>query len=326
MTEDSDTADPPTGEQKSSKRERFRKRLRKGVDKFKKNDEDGKANEESFLTDDVKDFLSTKPNTTEGHSPSRSPSRAPANQQPKQKTRVDEELKAFLQKPSTADTLPPFPSPTKVPIPRIDVTEYSRWPMASEVIGQDRNDGFISTTRTRGRSESAPRHKARRKHLRVQFTEYPPVVIGEGGDDSEQPTKEISRARARSHSPMLESPRRTEPPLLPFGSSRNTPTKQPQGTGIDSTERQRPFPFSRTPTGYPSGAITRTTSQHQEFELSLASPASEAAPAPISKIESLQDQSTLSTNPARLKMRAEEGKSLRERFQDTSLKDEPSWV
>lgn len=45
---------------------------------------------------------------------------------------------------------------------------------------------------------SPPKQRRRRKGLRVTFTELPPVVFGEGGDESEEPTVEISRRKNRA--------------------------------------------------------------------------------------------------------------------------------
>lgn len=51
---------------------------------------------------------------------------------------------------------------------------------------------FEQSTRTRSAS---PLKRGRNKGLHVRFTDVPPLIIGEGGDEADLPPKEISRAR-----------------------------------------------------------------------------------------------------------------------------------
>lgn len=71
-----------------------------------------------------------------------------------------------------------------LPAPRIDTSAARRWPSAAEVIQATK-----STLNDRSRK------MPRRKGLRVSFSNSPPVVIGEGGDEAELPTISLSKLR-----------------------------------------------------------------------------------------------------------------------------------
>lgn len=119
-------------------------------------------------------------------------------------------------------------SPKRAQIPRIDVSASQRFPNAKEI----RNNGPVELPgssapmgtnpgisllkpehKSRSQSTSSlatPGRKERIRNLSVGFADTPPVVIGEGGDEAEAPTVEISRAkmhRARSASPQVRTPR-----------------------------------------------------------------------------------------------------------------------
>jgi hypothetical protein len=57
---------------------------------------------------------------------------------------------------------------------------------------------------------ASPPKPQRRKGLRVVFSTIPPQIIGEGGDESEEPTVEISLNRNRAPVHVVESPPRDE--------------------------------------------------------------------------------------------------------------------
>lgn len=71
-----------------------------------------------------------------------------------------------------------------LPAPRIDTSAARRWPSAAEVIQ-------ATTSTPNDRSRKTPR----RKGLRVSFSNSPPVVIGEGGDEAELPTIALSKSQ-----------------------------------------------------------------------------------------------------------------------------------
>lgn len=71
-----------------------------------------------------------------------------------------------------------------LPAPRIDTSAARRWPSAAEVIQ-------ATTSTPNDRSRKTPR----RKGLHVSFSNSPPVVIGEGGDEAELPTIALSKSQ-----------------------------------------------------------------------------------------------------------------------------------
>ena len=114
---------------------------------------------------------------------------------------TDADVSAFLHGPSDKLYMT-TPSPTSAFTPRalgrIDTTTTRRWPSAAEINNSWRN-----------RSASPKRS---RKGLVVRFSDAQPEVIGEGGDEAESPTADISRRRAATH-PQDRQPK------LPLSSS-----------------------------------------------------------------------------------------------------------
>ncbi|KAF7512672.1 hypothetical protein GJ744_000933 [Endocarpon pusillum] len=107
----------------------------------------------------------------------------------------DEALNDFLLKSpgEGGDVLPRFPSPTRKPVPRINIASSPRWPEAQnvasgEAVPQPSDDqeatGFYVPTKPR-----------RREGLTVSFTENAPEIIGEGGNEAEAPTLSIHQTR-----------------------------------------------------------------------------------------------------------------------------------
>lgn len=130
-------------------------------------------------------------------------------------------------RPSTSDSKSQ-PSPKRMPIPRIDVSASQRFPNAKEIrnngpielpgssapAGTSTGSSILLKPGYKSRSQSAsslasPGRKARIRGLSVGFANTPPIIIGEGGDEAEAPTVEISKAkmhRARSASPQTRNP------------------------------------------------------------------------------------------------------------------------
>ena len=151
MTEEGEEADFVGGGRKPSRRERFRDRLLKKVDKPDKT----KA-KQIGREDDLDDFLLKVP--AEG-----------------------------------GDALPQFPSPTRKPVPKINVSSSPRWPEAQNVTS---TEGVLPPTDDQEDTGSyVPLKPRRREGLTVSFTENAPQIIGEGGNEAEAPTLSIFRAR-----------------------------------------------------------------------------------------------------------------------------------
>ncbi len=287
---------------KLTRRERFKGAVQRGVSKIKKTDEESMAAGGFTLDDDVKDFLagrsstSSEPKTLQSSPPDQKASS-------RENAVAHNDVEDFLRKPAAADALPPFPSPSRAPKPRIDVSRSPRFPSARHLEEDTKSPGIVSASRVRSRSHSPPRQKSRRKGLAVRFTSETPIIIGEGGDEAEAPTSEISRARARSHSPM---PGRMQEPSR---SPQQQIVRKPIASSAQRLSPQHISPMS---------------AQSLEFEMSLApgfpkmgSPAS-AGPEASSQARIAASVPLRSVKAPLRSMRAEEGKTLRESFGDSS--------
>ncbi|RMZ87907.1 hypothetical protein DV736_g4869, partial [Chaetothyriales sp. CBS 134916] len=265
--DDGETTQPVT---KGSRRNRLKGVLSRTKTKFQK-----KTGRSDNADDDVEDFLAAGRNSSSTGRPSTSDSFASG-------------------RPSTSDSLHHYhpspeslfhntfaqrqPSPRRVVVPKIDVSHSQRWPDARPVPSHDQaQDGFLRPYH-QGRSRSASslsKGPGRARGLNVQFTNQPPVIIGEGGDEAQTPPIEISRiaARARSLSPAatprgigMHSPSwDARPPLSQRQVRGNAP--------VDAGQREGPVfaGIRRVQTGMsPSSALSDTKRPlEKEFEMSL---------------------------------------------------------
>ncbi|UKZ77176.1 hypothetical protein TrVFT333_004895 [Trichoderma virens FT-333] len=152
---------------------------------------------------------------------------------------------AFLH--SSADTLnvshppPPLPPQVSLSLPKLD-TSISRFPQAQQA------QQIRTVAPGAGNDVRSPKRSPRpsRKGLSVRFTESYPEIMGEGGDESETPTIEISRRKKDRQQP---------PPPTPPQSRPNPPSSRPSYSNNDLSSSQDDFvpkPISRTQTGYSS--------------------------------------------------------------------------
>ncbi|KAJ4860801.1 hypothetical protein T069G_05789 [Trichoderma breve] len=151
---------------------------------------------------------------------------------------------AFLH--SSADTLnvshppPPIPPQVSLSLPKLD-TSISRFPQALAVNQQAQQNRAIAPGA--GNDVRSPKRSPRpsRKGLSVRFTESYPEVMGEGGDESETPTIEISRRKKDRQQP---------PPPTPPQSRPNPPSSRPSYSNNDLSSspepESRPLPKTRT--------------------------------------------------------------------------------
>lgn len=301
MDEDQGLDEAAAIKRKPTRRERLKGAVQRGVGKIKRNDQESTADGDFTLNDDVKDFLAGRPTT---------PSKPPTLQSPRpQPNSGDKEAASlhidgddFLHKSASSVASPPFSSPSRVSKPRIDISKSQRFPGARDLLDEKQDKTLVSALHVRSQSHSPQSQRARRKELAVRFTNDSPIVIGEGGDEAEAPTQEISRLRARSHSPMLERP--IEPPGVPQPQILRKPVAAPS---------QRPPPKHELPLSLK--ILTRDTSpMHSNAETSLSGSAQGLSPevAPPTPISPGSPYAPVSGT--RLRMRAEEGKTLRESF------------
>lgn len=125
---------------------------------------------------------------------------------------TDQQVEDFLG--STRPKPAPQGQSGKVPAPRIDVSVSQRWPSSHDVASASpssppsAHDAFPPAAS----SISPPKRRAR-KGLRVKFSDQEPEVIGEGGEEADAPTMEISLARGRSRGQQDNTPRTGLPEL-----------------------------------------------------------------------------------------------------------------
>ena len=301
MTDEQDGLDASLVKRKLTKRERFRGAVQRGVSKVKKSDEESTRDGEFTLNDDVKEFLAFRspyskpaavpPSTPDSQRRDTSPSTPPPS-----KPDTDD----FLHETDPSDVLPHFPTPSRdpLPVPRIDVNKSPRFPHARDLLGENDNVDTISAWGIQDDSGSPPRRKTRRQGLAVRFSDNPPIVIGEGGDDAEEPTIYLldKFARSRSDAPMPE----------------------PQQYLAQVPLQQIPRKPVPSPTRHISPQHTLPQSlQSMEFDMTLM-------PGSVHESVPIQDSSVkVADAPAsrtrRLRMRAEEGKTLRESFHESSF-------
>jgi hypothetical protein len=303
MTDEQDGRDASLVKRKLTKRERFRGAVQRGVSKVKKSDEESTRDGEFTLNDDVKDFLTfrspySKPATVPPSTPDSQKHDTSPSTPPSSKTDIDD----FLHKTDPSDVLPHFPTPSRdpLPVPRIDVNKSPRFPHARDLLGEDDNADRAFALRMQDDSGNPPRRKARRQGLAVRFSDGPPIIIGEGGDDAEEPTiyllDTIARSRSRSDAPMPEP-------------------QQYLGQVPSLQIPRKPVP-SPTPHISPPHILPQSL-QSMEFDMTLM-PGSlqEHVPTQDSPVK-VADAPASRTR--RLRMRAEEGKTLRESFHESSF-------
>ncbi|KAI9743119.1 MAG: hypothetical protein M1818_003414 [Claussenomyces sp. TS43310] len=165
----------------------------------------------------------------------------------------NDDVSTFLNGPSDklhmTDTVP-----TRPPIPsRLDMSKAQRWPTAAEV--RHTRDS------SRGRSVSLKRNK---KGLLVRFTDQQPEIIGQGGDEAEEPPSQISASRKRAYS---HPPTNIQLLQVEQHSAASTQDRNPTGRNSES-DTFRPQPIRRIQTGHTPTAEPSTGSQarmYQEF-------------------------------------------------------------
>lgn len=121
-----------------------------------------------------------------------------------------------------------------LPAPRIDTSAARRWPSAAEVIQ-------ASTSTLNDHSRKTPR----RKGLRVSFSNSPPVVIGEGGDEAELPTIALTKSREAPRADILPQ----NGNLLEEAAASYQPLDRVKRTNPDGNGILKPPPLQRVQTG-----------------------------------------------------------------------------
>ncbi|KAI9888432.1 MAG: hypothetical protein M1814_006937 [Vezdaea aestivalis] len=157
-----------------------------------------------------------------------------SSKSPKSPTQTDEDIMKFLHSSKPASALA-NPATTLRPL---DVANAPRYPGATDGNGVIPSAGSSNTTSGGPRSPAlypspSPRNTKKNKGLTVKFTKAIPVVIGQGGDESQEPTIEISRYRDQQ---TPQSASASETPIEPT-------------TAPEEPEEFKPKAFKRQPTG-----------------------------------------------------------------------------
>ncbi|KAI9836344.1 MAG: hypothetical protein M1837_003392 [Sclerophora amabilis] len=171
-----------------------------------------------------------------------------------QKPGADDEVTSFLNPSAKHPSAQAQNGSLPQQLGRIDTSAAQRWPTASEL--KNLAGSHLAEPGSRPPPQRPPeRPKRRRKGLSVRFAETFPELIGEGGDEAEEPTQEISLRRARStrHGeqertrPDFDTRRLGRPPA-----SEQEPPRDPIGsTGVGRVTDgpTRPKMIQRAPTG-----------------------------------------------------------------------------
>ncbi|EEU46462.1 uncharacterized protein NECHADRAFT_37905, partial [Fusarium vanettenii 77-13-4] len=158
---------------------------------------------------------------------------------------------AFLHSSSDNLTIthpPPPPPPSSLPkLAKLDTTSISRYPQALAVNhAAQQNRPLVPGRPDTNTPKRSPRPN--RKGLIVRFDDSAPEVIGEGGDETEAPTIEISK-RKKARPPPPPQPRK---PASPPGRPPPPPSDAGTPRSAPAVDDFRPKPLLRNQTGFSS--------------------------------------------------------------------------
>lgn len=298
MSDEEDATDPS----KSSKRNRLKGAIARTTTKLTK------RSKENATT--VDDFLASGRTSTSIHRPSTSESLSYGPERLEISQPYQQNGEDALH---PAESIPPpQPSPRRIVVPKIDVLSSQRYPGAQPLEPQSTEHSGSSLLRPdyRARASSLAKGHGRARGLSVQFTDRPPIIIGEGGDEAEAPTIEVGRAKARARS--VSPPRTGGSPNKGIGrlwnksplqhiprAGTSSPKQAPYNSSRPAQQGPSPGPGAREPGGIPSPGIKRVPTgaigagpspisesrqaADKEFEMSMGiSPATTSSPAPSS--------------------------------------------
>ncbi|KAI9372109.1 hypothetical protein BJX61DRAFT_508442 [Aspergillus egyptiacus] len=221
----------------------------------------------------------------------------------KPKDTADQQLEAFLgpvrSKSVSYGGHTVAPSAREIPAPpRLDISH--RWPSQDpQIASSASNPSPVAESYTPASIPNTLPRTRKNKGLRVKFADGAPELIGEGGDEAEAPTMEISFNRTRSYSQSpsrmnhIDSAQDKAPQLRLDTSFNEGPLPKPRGGGS---------PAARTP-------LLVKNAQDADFLMALNLPQSgsrlsfRASPGADSVAERV-----------RAKMEVEEGRALQHRY------------
>jgi hypothetical protein len=113
------------------------------------------------------------------------------------KQQLESDVDDFL-KPSTEKAAAAFQAQSSSMMPKIDTAAAKRWPGAKEILS--------ATAGQRSPGPGGMRTGTRQKGLSVSFARTVPEIIGHGGDETEEPTREVSRRKEARNAQNAATP------------------------------------------------------------------------------------------------------------------------
>lgn len=280
MTDGEEAAEPVKA---PSRRDRLKGVLGRTKTKLRRKDNDRLAD------DEVEEFLTAGRNSTSSTGrPSVSDSLSFADDPPPSDRPPPSDSSNSIRTTQVPypDTFVPHPhqSPRRLIVPRIDVSASQRYPGAQPLhVQPERSSDDFLRPQYQARSQSVSslsKGRGRARGLSVTFTEGPPAVIGEGGDEAQAPPIEVSKARtrARSVSPT-PTPRSTGPIAKMWGMSvvkRKPVPEQTISPVIEETGYISPG-LQRGQTNFSSPTDGRPLNREFEMSLGLGSASTNSA-------------------------------------------------
>lgn len=216
---------------------------------------------------------------------------------------TDQQLEDFLgsTRPNPLpQTQPANLPPRGVPAPRIDVSVSQRWPASHDITSTSPHSPSSNDALPFVAATMSPPKRRGRKGLKVKFSDQMPEIIGEGGDEAELPTAEISLARVRARSESAASQQDNTP------SSRQPELGSPAGVVIN--EPAEPDEGANDSAWKP---LLMQNTQDADFLMAL----SEGQRGSRLSLRVSTDPNSFARR-VQAKMRAEEGRALQNRFED----------
>ncbi|KAK2744919.1 hypothetical protein FQN55_006481 [Onygenales sp. PD_40] len=255
----------------------------------------------------VDDFLGNARSTPSPLPPPSSP--LPPSKQPSVSHRSQYQHPQQPQQPPPRQALPSAP--------RLNVAISKHWPDSSDLSNRSptlpslnpRDAPFTHPT-------SPPKKKRDRKGLRVAFTNGAPDIIGEGGEEADDPTKDVVRVyRSRSHSAASNAAESSH-----AHAENADPYRDDSATG---TSWDDSHPGKHGSPDEPSWKPLMKNAHEVDFLLSIGSGAGAGEDAP--KRLSFRDSGDPNSFARRVqeRMRAEEGQALQQARPDSPTAGSP---
>lgn len=182
-----------------------------------------------------------------------------------EKLRLNDDVDDFLRPSTNKPPSRPLNGASTHQLGRIDTSSAKRWPSASEINAKAREVETLESDAHQRPSSS----KKKNKGLTVKFTEGQPEIIGEGGDEAEEPPCEITRSRARFRPPLpgRSGDRRPSQTLDGQDAARLSSRKSSVSDPVVNDHPSRMPLLSRKPASFSQGDARTPTPQSSAADL-----------------------------------------------------------